>query len=71
MSTDYSETLGHTIRETRETRGISLRDLARRADISPSYLSDVELGKCEPTASKIQRIAVALGVQLSRLLPKL
>lgn len=69
MATDYSETLGTRIRGARERANISLRELARRAEVSASYMSDVELGKCEPTSSKIQRIAAALGVSLVRLLP--
>lgn len=70
MTTDYALSLGGRIREKRLAVGISLRELARRADVSASYLSDIELGENEPTASKIQRIAKALHTPVDKLLPK-
>lgn len=69
-ATEYAETLGSRIREKRTAAGLSLREFARRTDISPSYLSDIELGGSEPTASKIQRIAKELRVKIETLLPK-
>ena len=70
MTTEYAATLGSRVREKRMAAGISLRELARRTDISPSYLSSVELGENEPTASKIQRIAKELHIAIDKLLPK-
>lgn len=70
MSTEYSVALGQIIREQRKRKGIGLRELAREAEVSAGYLSEVESGKSEPTVSKIQRIAEALGVAITRLLPK-
>jgi transcriptional regulator with XRE-family HTH domain len=70
MTTDYSSSLGNNIRVIREEREIALRELARRAHVSPSYLNDVEKGRFEPTASKIHRIAMGLKVPLSKLLPE-
>ena len=43
MSADFVR-LGAEIRERREARGLSLREFARRADLSPSTLSLVERG---------------------------
>jgi transcriptional regulator with XRE-family HTH domain len=71
MSTDYSTTLGQKIKELREAAGLGLRELARRADVSPSYLSEIEAGESEPTASKIQRISAALKVRIDKMLPDL
>lgn len=34
-----------SLRAVREARGISLRSMADSMDMSPAYLSDVELGK--------------------------
>jgi transcriptional regulator with XRE-family HTH domain len=43
--TDASIGLGQAIREAREKKGISLRELARRLDVSAPYISDVEHGR--------------------------
>jgi transcriptional regulator with XRE-family HTH domain len=40
---------GHTIRTQREALGVSLRNLAERAGVSPSQLSRFERGLFEPT----------------------
>lgn len=40
-----TETLGQVIREKRKEKGISLRELARRIDISHPYLSQLENGR--------------------------
>ena len=37
--------LGAVIRERREKRGMTLRELARRAEVSPSFVSDMEGGR--------------------------
>ena len=37
--------LGASIRAAREQRGLSLRELARRVNVSPSFVSQIELGK--------------------------
>jgi len=70
MTTEYAMSLGSRIREKRIAAGLSLREFAKRTDISPSYLSDIELGGNEPTASKIQRIAKELRIPVDKLLPK-
>jgi transcriptional regulator with XRE-family HTH domain len=36
---------GKIVRDARKRAGVSLRELARRMDISAPYLSDMELGK--------------------------
>lgn len=69
MATEYSETLGCRIRELRIKQNLGLRELASKAEVSPSYLSEIESGESEPTVSKMQRIAKALGVSMTRILP--
>ncbi len=54
---------GHTLRMLRTTAGISLRSLAKKIDVSPAYLSQVELGKLKPpTHNRIIKIAETIGV---------
>lgn len=60
--------IGVTIRELRERKGWSLTTLAERAEISRSYLHQVEQGESAPTSEKIQKLAEALGALPSELL---
>ncbi|MCX6953188.1 MAG: helix-turn-helix transcriptional regulator [Verrucomicrobia bacterium] len=49
--------MGQRIRKHRELAGLSLREVAKAARISPAFLSDVELGRRFPTNEKLARIA--------------
>jgi mannitol/fructose-specific phosphotransferase system IIA component (Ntr-type)/DNA-binding XRE family transcriptional regulator len=60
---------GHTLRMLRTTAGISLRTLAKKIDVSPAYLSQVELGKLKPpTHNRITKIAETIGIPVSLLI---
>lgn len=61
-------TIGETIRRLREQRGMNQRELAKKAGISHSYVSDVERGDATPSLKFLEKIADALGVRLSTLL---
>ena len=54
--------LGKVIREARERRGLTQTQLAEAAEISVSYLSDVERGRRDMPASTRARVATGLGV---------
>ena len=56
------KTNGATVRVVREALGITLTSLAARAQVSKSYLSDVETGVCQPSPVIIKRLAAELGV---------
>lgn len=51
----------------REHRGISLRELAAKADISPSHLSQIEGGTLDGTFETMTKIAAALGITVDEL----
>jgi len=51
------------MRELREEQDISLRELARKLDLSAAFLSDVELGRRYPSNKVLIRIARELGVK--------
>ena len=55
------------IRVWREHRGLSARELARRAGISAAYVSELESGRKNGRVEPLQRLAVALGVDLDDL----
>jgi transcriptional regulator with XRE-family HTH domain len=60
--------IGPRIRQLRESRGWSLTELANRAGISRSYLTQIEHGESFPTHEKILKLADALGALPSELL---
>lgn len=49
------------LRALRESRGLTLRELARRADLNPSQLSLIERGMRDAQFSTIDRIVRELG----------
>jgi transcriptional regulator with XRE-family HTH domain len=53
------------LRVLREKDGHSLTSLARVAGMSLGYLSDLENGKREPSATITKRLAIALNVPVS------
>lgn len=56
--------LGERIRATRLERGETLAETARRAGISPQYLSEIERGRKEPSSELIAAVAGALDTTL-------
>ena len=65
------ETVGERIRAMRAEKHISAAELARRADISKGYLSEIETGEASrPSAEVLFRIARELGTSMAVLLGK-
>jgi transcriptional regulator with XRE-family HTH domain len=62
----HSDHLGARIRAIRRQREVTGAELARKASVSPSYLSRLENGRVSPTVSTLTRIMGALGVPVSR-----
>jgi transcriptional regulator with XRE-family HTH domain len=50
------------LRRLREDRGLRLSDLAKAAGLSPSYLSELESGKRQPSPVVVSALATTLGV---------
>ena len=61
------KTLGQTIRERREEKDFSVRELAKKLDVSPAFLSDVELGRRHPSEETLGKIAHFLGMAVDEL----
>lgn len=60
--------IGEYIKEKRNERGLSARELARRSGVSQPYLSQLETGKNNnPTADVLQKIATGLGVDFKEI----
>jgi len=62
VSTEKVAGLGGRVRAARRDKHLTLAALAERAGVSKGYLSTIENGKSEPTASIIARLSEALGV---------
>jgi transcriptional regulator with XRE-family HTH domain/quercetin dioxygenase-like cupin family protein len=56
--------IGERIRAERVSKGISLRGLARGVGVSPSLISQIETGKCQPSVSTLYAITTVLGVSV-------
>jgi len=60
--------LGERIRQLREEKDLSLRELARQLDGgSAAHLSDIELGRRLPSEDLLRQIAAKLGVEYAEL----
>ncbi|MCT7661887.1 helix-turn-helix domain-containing protein [Mycobacterium deserti] len=59
--------LGERVQSLRIDRGLTLRDLAQRSEVSVSMLSSVERGEKAPTVLVLDRIADGLEVTLASL----
>jgi transcriptional regulator with XRE-family HTH domain len=56
--------VGSRLREERERRGISLRELARRVGVSPSLVSQIELDRVNPSVSTLYALVTDLGMTM-------
>jgi transcriptional regulator with XRE-family HTH domain/quercetin dioxygenase-like cupin family protein len=61
---NMDNSLGTRLKERRQQYGLSLRELARRTDLTASFLSQVERGKTSVSLDSLRRIAEALEVPM-------
>ena len=59
--------LGRTIRRLREEQGFSIAELAEKSEHDAGYLTDIELGKKNPSLRIIEEIAGGLGLTIFEL----
>ncbi len=64
---DVRERFGDAVRARREELGLTQEDLADRAGIHRTYLSDIERGTRNVSLVNIERVAAALVVTMSDL----
>ena len=64
---DINKQLGMLIKYLRGLKKWSQEDLALEAGINKNYLSDLERGTRNPTVKALEKIANALGINLSEL----
>jgi len=63
-----ADSLGERLREARLQRGLSLRSVAQALGVSASLISQVEIGKTQPSVATLYALANHLGASLDDLL---
>lgn len=63
-----SNSLGEVIREARVRADLGLRELARRIDLTPSYISDIENDRRVPSEDVLRVLAAILNLDLDDLM---
>ncbi len=64
---DSTASVGASLRERREELGLSLRELARRLEVSPSLVSQIETGKIQPSVRTLYAMVSELGLSLDEI----
>ena len=71
MTSQIAETervdVGERLRAIRSVRRVTLKTVAERAELSESFLSQVERGRANASVASLTRIAAALGVNVADL----
>jgi transcriptional regulator with XRE-family HTH domain len=63
------EDIGKKIKALREKKNLTQAEVAEKAGIHPNYYARVERGEVDARTNIIQKIAKALGVKSSDILP--
>jgi transcriptional regulator with XRE-family HTH domain len=62
-----STEVGPRLRQAREAHGLGLRELARKVEVSPSALSQIETGKTRPSVRTLYALTTELGLSMDEL----
>lgn len=62
--------IGEEVRRRREELGLTGAQLAERAGMAPSAVSQIETGKRNPSSTSVVKLAEALGAEVGELFPK-
>ena len=65
---DVVQLLGRNVRLHRKLRGLTQEELAHRAEMERSYVSDLERGERNPSVRALGRLAAALKIEPKELL---
>ena len=60
-------TIGRNIRELRKARGLTLKQMSRRTNLSVSLLSQIERAESSASVSSLFKVATALDVRITEL----
>jgi transcriptional regulator with XRE-family HTH domain len=65
--TDLQEILGRVIRQERQNRDLTMKELGEQAGLSEIYIGEIERGQKYPSAKVLESLARALDVDLAEL----
>lgn len=68
---DTNAQIGQLLKDLREDRGWSLRDLGMTVGMNKTYLGDIELGKRNPTVNSLEKIVAGYGITLKEFFAKM
>ena len=71
MGIDTNAQIGQLLKDLREDRGWSLRDLGMTVGMNKTYLGDIELGKRNPTVNSLEKIVAGYGLTLKEFFAKM
>jgi transcriptional regulator with XRE-family HTH domain len=57
--------LGRAVKAVRLAQGLTQEELAARADLHPTYISDIERGARNPSWDAVARLAEGMGVPVA------
>ena len=66
----HARAIGEKLRAVRQQHKMSLRELASKAEITASMLSQIETGKAFPSVRSLYNIAAALSVKVDHFFPE-
>jgi transcriptional regulator with XRE-family HTH domain len=64
---DIQELLGKRIRGLRNKAGLTIAQLAEKANLSDNFIGCIERGERSPTLKTLEKVASALGVEIADL----
>jgi transcriptional regulator with XRE-family HTH domain len=67
LAVSAAPSVGAQLRERRFAVGMSLRELARRIEVSPSLVSQIETGKIQPSVRTLIAIVSELGLSVDQI----
>jgi transcriptional regulator with XRE-family HTH domain len=70
MANTDGRTLGDVLRNARVAADLTLRDLAKKLNITPSYISDIENDRRVPSEDVLQRLAAELKLKFDELMAR-
>jgi transcriptional regulator with XRE-family HTH domain len=70
MANSAAGTLGETLRDARVSLSVSLRELAKKLGLAPSYLSDIENDRRVPSEDVLQKLATELELKFDDLMAR-
>lgn len=65
---DIAKKFGKRLKTLRLAKGLSQGKLAKRLNVSPSYISQIERGLGNMSLRRIEKLAHALGVSIKELI---